>query len=782
MLALAMIVGVFTPLIASAAEEKVSTDKNAKTKTVTLHKLMMDKEVLKAWDSDKVEKSEKADGTKDGYDATQNLEELKQITELKKIMGQKEIKEADGVYFAWQREFEEDDPASTTNPKAKIKVWRYIDKDGNKATVQNPEDANFKTAVLGGLTANKEGYKFTTESLPNGAYKIQEIKELSNYKSTDGKTIVDQKAVPVEITLPLVNEDGTVIDAHVYPKNTEDKPQIDKNFAKDNTLTDVTENFKDKFTEIEEKNADDTNNINEGPKYDNYQKKKKVAQAEVGKIIPYEVKTKIAAGTSYENLTWNDIMTNGLTYNQDLGTSKTYTKQDDGLDLTTGIKVESITRDKSEKEIGRTTIEILASDYELIQDDNGFRLKMNKTGLEKIDKVTKATEAKDVEITLTYSATVNGTAEVDEPEKNNITLEYGHKPGKDHKEKPVTPSNEELKVTKNFEQGANTEGLKIVYTLRNGNDVVATVALDNTITNKTINLGNGITFEVGETAFNGTFKGLDKTKTSNWTFSERVAGYNPEYAKTNADGTVTITNKKDNDNPTPLNPTEPRVVVGGKKFVKTTDKAADQVQANDRLAGAKFVVKNADGTKYLAVKSVDTVQSEKEKLTKAKEALDTAVKNYNERKDDTNKETLAKAIGTAQTNYNNAFKTAGTRYEWVAKDAKNVTLVTLASNKDGQFEIEGLAYGKYKLEEIEAPKGYAKRNDVDFEIAKGDTTDVEIKYTTTDKANNAKQVINKTVTIPQTGGIGTIIFTAIGLAIMASAVIAIKKRQAAEAR
>ncbi|MDU1878261.1 MAG: LPXTG cell wall anchor domain-containing protein [Finegoldia magna] len=36
--------------------------------------------------------------------------------------------------------------------------------------------------------------------------------------------------------------------------------------------------------------------------------------------------------------------------------------------------------------------------------------------------------------------------------------------------------------------------------------------------------------------------------------------------------------------------------------------------------------------------------------------------------------------------------------------------------------------------------------------------------------------------MPQTGGIGTIIFTAIGLAIMASAIIAIKKRQATEAR
>ena len=56
---------------------------------------------------------------------------------------------------------------------------------------------------------------------------------------------------------------------------------------------------------------------------------------------------------------------------------------------------------------------------------------------------------------------------------------------------------------------------------------------------------------------------------------------------------------------------------------------------------------------------------------------------------------------------------------------------------------------------------------------------IESSATDTTKA---QRIENKLVTIPQTGGIGTIIFTAIGLAIMASAVIAIKKRQATEAR
>ena len=452
-------------------------------------------------------------------------------------------------------------------------------------------------------------------------------------------------------------------------------------------------------------------------------------------------------------------MTNGLTYNRDLK-----------ITATNGVTFET-------------------EDYELVQDDAGFRLQLKESGLKKIEKVTKAAEQKEVEITLTYSATVNGTAKVDNPEKNNVTLEYGHKPGNKHTPKDVTPKDGKLKVTKKIKNAENAEDpsetnakdLKLVYTLRKG-DKAYSVAL--TVANKAskdpIDLGNGIKFTVTG-LFAGEFSGLGEDATG-WTIEERVAGYNPAYAETNAAGEVTITNNKDNDNPPPLEPTTPEVVTGGKKFVKTTDKEADKVQDADRLAGAKFVVKNAEG-KYLAVKSVDTVEAEKTKLAKAKEALDTAVTNYNKRKDDTEKDALAAKIKEAQDAYNDAFKTAGTRYEWAnSKDEEGKTIVTLASNKDGQFEIEGLAYGKYKLEEIEAPKGYAKRNDVDFEIAKGDTTDVEIKYTKTDKANNAKQVINKTVTIPQTGGIGTIIFTAIGLAIMASAIIAIKKRQATEAR
>lgn len=715
-IALAMMVGVFTPLLSSAADET--------TETVTLHKLMMTKDELKAWNSEAIEKA--------GYNGTQDVEALKKLL----AEGHSAHEVAD-VFFAWQVKGKETTKVENKDVKQYIKkaadstetLYKpEIDQDGNPVLTTNIDEA------FGGKTS-ATGIKFDTSKL-KGTFLIQEIKEKSSYKNKDN-VIVDQKAVPVDITLPLVNNGGVVKNAHVYPKNTEDKPEIDKNFKK------AGENEKELEKAEGFDEAEKGAGIGVGAKYENKDKTKATAKVSVGDKVPYEVKTKIAAGTSYENLTWNDIMTNGLTYNKDLK-----------IEATNGVTFE-------------------AADYELVQDDNGFRLKMHETGLKKIEAVTKAAEQKDVEITLTYSATVNGTAKVDNPEKNNVTLEYGHKPGKNLEEKPVTPKDGNLEVVKNFEEGAKTDGLKIAYTLKNANGEVATVALDNTMTTGTINLGNGITFEITG-AFKGTFKGLPAG--TDYTISERVAGYNPEYAEKNEEGKVTITNKKDNENPTPLEPTTPQVVTGGKKFVKTNQ------DGTERLAGAKFVVKSLDG-KYLAVKSVDTVKAEQEKLAKAKAALDTAVKNYNERKDDTNKDTLAAAIKTAQDDYNKAFKTAGTRYEWAdSKDAAGKTIVTLASNKDGQFMIEGLAYGKYKLEEIQAPKGYATQGDVEFTIAKGETTDVNIKYVTTDKAENAKQVINKKVTIPQTGGIGTIIFTAIGLAIMASAIIAIKKRQATETR
>ncbi|MDY3118223.1 MAG: pilin N-terminal domain-containing protein [Peptoniphilus sp.] len=708
-LALVMVLGVFAPLGALAAEAQPEV---TVTKTLTLHKLMMTKEELKAWDSAAVEQA--------GYDGSQDLEGLKAF-----LGGGHSAKEAKDVFFAWQVKGKEKDGEGKNQY-----ILGSIVEGVMTPTLTGDGQIQFTTDLdkaFGGKTTDA-GIKFDTSKL-KGEFLIQEIKEKSTYKADEGYVIAGQKAVPVDITLPLVNKDGVVENAHVYPKNTQDKPEIDKNFSKENDLT-----------AIEDKES----TIKAGADYANYQKDKAKAQGEVGKKIPYEVKTKINAGTSYERLIWNDIMTNGLTYDKDLE-----------------LKAEGVTLEKG-------------TDYQLDQDDNGFRLQMLDKGLEKIKAVTQPAvgDGQDVEITLTYHATVNGTAVVDHPEKNNVTLEYGHQKGKDFKKQTVTPKDGALDVKKSFEEGANTDGLKLVYTLEKDGEVKASVALDNTVTNKTIDLGNGIKFVV-TTAFNGKFTGLGEDA-NGWKISERVAGYNPEYAEVDEAGTVTITNKKDNDNPPPIVPTTPEVIVGGKKFVKTTE------TETELLAGAKFVVKKTGdgGDKYLVAKSVDTVDAEKQKLAKAKTQLDTAVKNYNERQNDDNATDLKNAIDEAQTAYNAAVKTAGIRYEWGNKD----DALVLASNSKGQFMIEGLEYGTYKLEEIQAPKGYAKISDVEFTVAAGaKDTDVQIKYEQTSEKPDAKRVINKKVVIPQTGGIGTAIFMVVGIALMGGAFIAMRRRNAEQA-
>ena len=160
---------------------------------------------------------------------------------------------------------------------------------------------------------------------------------------------------------------------------------------------------------------------------------------------------------------------------------------------------------------------------------------------------------------------------------------------------------------------------------------------------------------------------------------------------------------------------KPKVVTGGKKFKKVDDKTA--------LQGAEFVVKRVtDGTTtYLA----------------------------------------QNAEGQAT---------------WVANkaDAKKFT-----SDANGGFEVKGLAYStsrvgdatktyNYSLEETKAPDGYALlESEVVFTVDGNSYGDAE---------SQIQLVQNKKLTIPQTGGIGTLIFGVVGITLMAGAIVVMKRR------
>lgn len=662
------------------------------TETLTIHKILMDKKAF----GDFNEGTKGKNGTEfDGNKITSLQDFFLAKDKNNEYVGS--AKEIEGVYFKLQK------PA----------------KDGTDPDVNKDSDwVDLGEGYQGLTTAN--GLEIKDVSKLEGKYRIVEDLTKSTYKGEDEETLAAAKAVPSVITLPLVNNKGVVTDAHVYPKNTQQKPQIDKNFTKDSALEHA-----EGFDKAEEGAGADA-----GAKYENYEKTKETAKAYVGKKIPYEVKTKILKDSHYKKLVWSDEMTKGLTYNEDLKVSGA------------GLAEE---------------------DYRVVASEQGFVLELLESGL---DKVEKAAKADDVEITLTYSATVNSEAEVDTPDDNIIKLDYSNNPSNDNESKTVKPKNQEIKVTKTWaKENTVTEDdkdAKVVYILqkkdgKNWTDVDSVT--------KTYDEENP------SESFNHTFTGLDDN--SEYRVIERVSGYAPEYIKKGEDGVVEINNEKDTKNPKTLQPTKVSVVTGGKKFVKTNQ------DGTERLEGAEFYVKNAEG-KYLVEKATDT-----EAVKAAKAELDKAVEEFNklsaeEQNGDAGKTAQAK-VDKKQAAYDKAVKANASGYEW--GDKKDA--VVLTSDKEGKFEITGLEYGNYKLEENEAPEGYAKldanEKQLEFKVKKGSysTEDVNIKYNAADNDESAKQIKNKKVTIPQTGGIGSLIFIVAGIVIMAIA-FAMKRRNSYE--
>lgn len=120
-----------------------------------------------------------------------------------------------------------------------------------------------------------------------------------------------------------------------------------------------------------------------------------------------------------------------------------------------------------------------------------------------------------------------------------------------------------------------------------------------------------------------------------------------------------------------------------------------------------------------------------------------------------------------------AQKEAQMQWKWV--DAQTDAYV-FVSGEHGQFEVNGLLPGTYSLKEIKAPAGFAlPTNEIEFKIGEGGI--VNIPYEPTGTENNAQQITNVKVTIPQTGGIGTIIFGVVGVTLMGGAVVAFKKSE-----
>ena len=191
-LALVMVLGVFAPLSALAAQPTTET----KDITVNVHKILMSKAALDKHDVNKIYKPSEG------------------IANIGDFFGDKDAKEIDGVYFV-----------ALDSNHANYDNFETLTKEEQKTVVDAVAD-NMK-----GLTAGGGQLALTLKS--PGKYKIYEVKSMSTYSGAtqeDKAMLAEQKAVPVKLDLPdhARTENGIADAIHVYPKNTEDKPTVDK--------------------------------------------------------------------------------------------------------------------------------------------------------------------------------------------------------------------------------------------------------------------------------------------------------------------------------------------------------------------------------------------------------------------------------------------------------------------------------------------------------------------------------------------------------------------------
>ena len=641
------------------------------------------------------------------------------------------------------------------NGKTDLKPSK-VDNTLNKIAAKKLELAT-GTGLTEGQTVETNDQGLATVTLGEGYYWVVESKAPDK--------VTGQVAVPFGLTLPLTNaydvenEQGEVIakagtkylnPVHIYPKNIETNDvKIDKNFLKEKTGNMTDEEFEQFKKEALASGISEEQFAKWEADVNNYNETKDKIALTVGTKAPYDIVTEIPQNYNYTSMSWSDIMSKGLTFNNDLKVTVSQDGQEDKVyDFTNATAVKGAT---------------------YAQGSYGFDLTFDEKGDIMKDILAKAQNGA-VKVRLQYSATVNNKTVADDYEHNKVSFT----PGKPNPTPNVTPADNKIVVTKDWadKDGKDAKapaGVEVTYFLINSKgEVVDSYTKKSTEQDKDFSH----TFNIDAEIANDTF-----------TVREVVRGYEASY-KSNEDGKVTVTNTA---KPDVLVPTNPEVTTGGKKFVK-----ADQT-TGERLTGAEFEVYDAqkDG-KVLAYVTTEDAETLKKAVTDAKAELDKAIKAYNDlsaeqQKGNDGKE-AKKTITTAQEAYNKAVVEAAQQYKWVETTDTTAERVKLVSDGQGKFEITGLAYGEYYLQETKAPKGYAL-NDAryKFEIKAGSykATEGGVTYESDNPVSDktvggAQRVDNRKVTIPQTGGIGTVIFTAVGIALMAGAFIAMRKRTAEE--
>lgn len=608
------------------------------------------------------------------------------------------------------------------------------------------------TGLTDGQTGETDANGLATLKLADGYYWAVE--------SQVPEKVTSKLAVPFGLTLPITNvkdvgdkKAGThyLTKLYIYPKNVQtDDVQIDKDHA----------NYDDTTKKWVDKDGKEVPSEKLGIKYDQYQRNKEIISKQLGQDAPFQSSTVLPRNYTFDSFTWIDTMSEGLTYKKDLEVTIDYTDAD------------------GQAKTNQPFINAANKAEFVTERDNGYEIKVTKDKV----KTTLVEYLKKGPVTFhfKYSAKVNNSAVADKPQSNSITFIP-----KEPKGVPDIKSKEgKIEIKKSWkkkDQDANPTATDLTYYVEdeNGKTVASVTVKSNATAGTVIPAANGITFTVGANFGSGTFAGLPE---GSYKVREAVNGYLPTYkapatvgdAKPE-DGEVNIINE---DNPDVKKPSEPKVQFHGKKFVKM-----DQMGKDTRLFGAKFVVKNniandANKGKYLVVKNDTQKVTEVAAVKQAKKNLDDKIAEYNNltaKQQEEQKSTYESAIANLQNEYNKAVLKERTQFDWT-NDKKEA--LELVSDDQGRFEITGLVAGKYQLEEIAAPAGYGlNKSPIDFEVKDGTYAgnDKEIQYNKADtKGGYGQRVDNKKVTIPQTGGIGSIIFVVAGLMIMGLAAYKMK--------
>lgn len=763
LLAFAMIFVLALPVANAAGEEK--------TETVTLHKLLLkDKKSLDAWNPDDIEfskwskkengdvvngKGEKMYVTGDGkyttesegntpltevpkgYDASQDMT---QFNEILKKLGTDLPTEIEGAYFAWQLP---DHPTVTEADLAAGGIFATVTpkpETGDPVYIKGSDSDLFEGTDLLAPAVTVDGNQVKKVELTADINKA--MGGITKDLGTDGKGIqFDTRNLPdgeyqineIHSKSTYVGTNGETLTAVKAVPLKLILPIVNKTGVVKKAHV-YPKNIEDKPDTT--KTIEDQEKIIKNKKYN----EKDVYGYGVGDKVPYTITATIPAQAKYETAYWTDQMTEGLTFLKETVIVKLGTEN---LEENTHYTIEPY--------------------------GNGFKLSLTSKGLEKINNQTETKT-----LTITYKALMNSAAVTakeatpGEPEANDVSFHYGNNPDHGNTPVPNKPIDKTMEIAKSWvdDKGDPTNPPA---------GVTATFTIYDAQTGESVKKGNdpySITVDGTEDpAWTAKFTDLDDNR--EYIIKETyITGYSAEYAKGEA-GKMTVKNWKDN-NPKPIDPEEPRVENFGKKFVKTG-------KEKGRLAGAQFVVyKTVNGqTLYMVRKSEGATKELKQALIKAKADLDAAITAYNNRPNDAEKEVvknLLTNVNKAQEAYNTAFVNAKTGYDWVTD--KNQATV-LFSNEDGQFEVTGLAPGTYYLEETVPPTGYAKLSGpIEFTVNEtsyfsGGT----INYEKNSEKKDAQEVPNKEVTIPQTGGIGTVIFTVVGIAMVAGAFIILRKNR-----